>query len=109
MTELELKAPDQLSKEAVFWWDQIVAAYVLDDPAAMLLLQTAMESFDRMRQAQAAINEYGAVFKDRFDQLKNNPACIVERDSRSQMLMSLKALNLDIEPLQDGPGRPSGR
>jgi hypothetical protein len=33
----------------------------------------------------------------------------VERDSRAQWLAALKALNLDLEPLHDKPGRPGGK
>ena len=60
-------------------------------------------------QAQALIAEHGAVTKDRWGQLRPNPACTIERDSRAAMLAALKALNLDLEPLRDKPGRPPGR
>lgn len=82
--------------------------YAIDDHGGLLLLQTACESFDRMREAQAAIKKTGAVYQDRFGQPKSNPACVVERDSRNQMMQALKALNLDLEPLRDSVGRPPG-
>ncbi len=69
---------------------------------------TAMEAFDRMRQAQAVLATDGLSIKDRFKQVKVHPLTVVERDSRAQMMAALKALNLDIEPLRDGPGRPPG-
>jgi hypothetical protein len=37
---------------------------------------------------------------------KVNPAVNAERDARSGMLHAFKALNLDVEPLRDGAGRP---
>ena len=61
-----------------------------------------------MREAQAAIKEEGPQVKDRFGQSKAHPLLVVERDARSQMLQGLKALNFDLEPLQDRPGRPAG-
>lgn len=85
-----------------------MSEYGIDDDAGLLLLQTALEAFDRMRQCQKAIRKDGAQVKDRFDQLKPHPLLNVERDSRSQMLAALKQLNLDLEPLRDGPGRPTG-
>ena len=76
----------------------------MDDDAGHLLLQTALESFDRMRQAQEIILQDGATIRDRFDQLKSHPQITVERDARSAMLQALKALNLDLEPLKERPG-----
>lgn len=101
--------PKHLSAEACKWWQQILDEYDIDDPSGVLLLQTALEAFDRMRQAQGIISEQGATIKDRFDQIKSHPQLTVERDARSQMIQALKALNLDLEPLRDGPGRPGGR
>ena len=103
------KTPKHLSREAQEWWQKLTSEYQLDDEAARLLLQTSLEAFDRMRECQAAIERDGAVVKDRFDQTKSHPALNAERDSRSQMLAALKALNLDVEPLHDKPGRPPGR
>jgi len=98
--------PDHLSPDAKGWWHHLQDEYGIDDRAGLLLLQTAMEAFDRMRDAQAAITKDGLTVPDRFGQLKNHPATTVERDARSQLLVALKALNLDLEPLRDAPGRP---
>ncbi len=97
----------RLSAAAKSWQKKLAEEYGIIDPAGMLLLQTAMEAFDRMRQAATLIEKHGVVTEDRFGQLRPNPATTIERDSRSAMLASLKALNLDLEPLHDGAGRPS--
>ena len=68
-----------------------------------------MEAFDRMKLAAAEIARDGQTIIDRFEQPKPHPLLATERDSRSQLLMALKSLNLDLEPLRDGPGRPGGR
>jgi phage terminase small subunit len=68
-----------------------------------------LQAFDRMHEARDLIAKHGAVTLDRFEQLRPNPATTIERDSRAAMLSALKALNLDIEPLRDGVGRPPGR
>ena len=102
------KPPKGLSREAARWWRRLTTEYEIGDNAGRLILTMAMEAFDRMRQAQAVLATDGLVVKDRFDQVKTHPVAVVERDSRAQMLAALRALNLDIEPLRDGPGRPSG-
>lgn len=101
--------PKDLSTEARTWWKRLVSEYAIDDDAGQLLLQTAMEAFDRMRLAQEAIREDGVTVFDRFGQRKAHPLLPAERDARSQMLAALKALNLEVEPLHDRPGRPAGR
>ena len=74
-----------------------------------LLLRAALESFDRCEQARKLLKKEGLVIKDRFGQQKGHPAAAIERDSRLQMVRALRTLNLDLEPLRPGPGRPSGR
>lgn len=100
--------PQHLSDEAKQWWVDLHNEYSLDDPGGLLLLQTACEAFERMRDAQNIIKKEGATIKDRFEQIKAHPMLTVERDARSQMIQSLKALNLDVEPLRDSVGRPPG-
>lgn len=99
-------APEHLSIEAREWWQRIMDEYDIADTAGQLLLLSAMEAFDAMREAQTAVDKHGPVYLDRYQQPKANPACAVVRDSRAAMLSALKALNLDLEPLRDGPGRP---
>ena len=100
------RPPDHLSDEAQGWWTALQQEYDLADPAAQLLLQTACEAFDAMRQAQAAVASHGVTVIGRDNQLKPNPAAAISRDARAQMLAAIKQLNLDLEPLRDGPGRP---
>ncbi len=100
--------PPGLSPEAADWWRKIVSTWKFDD-AGLLILENGLSAFDRMRQAQAVIAKEGVTILDRFEQPKQHPATQVERDAKATLLRSLKALNLDIEPLNDRPGRPSGK
>jgi len=85
----------------------LVEAFEIEDAAGQLLLQTAMEAFDSMREAEQIIKRDGLTIKDRFGQVRLNPAALLLRDSRTALLRSLKALNLDIQT--PGPiGRPVG-
>ncbi len=101
------KSTQTLSPEALDWFNRLRDAYGIDDDAGLLLLQTATECFDRMRQCQTAIDSDGATILDRFGQTKAHPLLATERDARAQMLAALTKLNLDLEPLRNAPGRPS--
>jgi P27 family predicted phage terminase small subunit len=90
--------PSHLTEEAKTLWVAINAEHAIDDKPGLLILTTACEAFDRMRQAQAAIAAQGITTRDRWGQVKNNPATVVERDSRAAMLAALRQLALDIEP-----------
>ena len=103
------KAPKHLSKEASALWNKLLNEYDIADEAGLLILQTAMEARDRMAECQTIIKTEGMQVADRFGQMKAHPLTVTERDSRSAMMQALKQLNLDLEPLNDRPGRPSGR
>jgi len=102
----EQKPPAGLSPAAKSWWKKLIAEYEIEDQAGLLILETAMRAMDRMAMASALVDQHGAVTVDKFGQLKANPACAVERDSRAAMLTALKNLNLDLEPIGK-PGRPA--
>ena len=101
--------PPHLKAHGAALWTQVRAEYSIDDAAGLALLTAASEALDRMRAAQEAIAKHGEMVLDRYQQLKTNPACVLERDSRVGFLSALRQLNLDLEPLRDGPGRPPGR
>jgi hypothetical protein len=96
-------APKHLSAEGKAWWGKFVQGWALDDAACLILL-VALEAFDRMRAAQTAIKRAGMTVKGR-----PHPCVLIERDARLAMLRALRQLNLDLEPLHSGPGRPPGR
>jgi phage terminase small subunit len=83
--------------------------YAITDSAGLLILQGIAEAFDRMRKAQKIVADEGETVTDRFNQIRPHPMIAVERDCRSAILRGLKALNIDLEPLNDTIGRPPGR
>ncbi|PWT80386.1 MAG: hypothetical protein C5B58_11760 [Acidobacteria bacterium] len=87
-------------------WSDIVRQYRIADGAGLVLVTTAAEALDRIREAQVAIRKHGVLVPDRYGALKRNPACSLESDARAGMLSALRALNLDLEPLRDR-GRPT--
>ena len=103
---LKPKAPKHLKAAGATLWRSIAAEYGIEDSAGLALLSAACESLDRQRAAQAAILKHGETVMDRYGCIKLNPACGLEKDSRNGMVLALKALNLDIEPIRDRVGRP---
>jgi P27 family predicted phage terminase small subunit len=102
------KPPATLSAHARRWWASIREEYDITEAGGLLILQTAGEAYDRMKAAQAIIKAEGMTTTDRHGQLKAHPCCQIEQVNRQQLLASLKALNLDLEPLKSRIGRPSG-
>lgn len=101
------KCPSDLSPAAKDWWRRLCDEFDLNDEGAAFLLESALRSFDRMNQAAKLVEEHGVCTLDRYKQVRANPAVAAERDARAAMLSAFKALNLDVVPTRDGPGRPA--
>ena len=104
-----IRPPGHLSAEAKKIWGEILVEYQIDDAAGLRILRVALESFDRSQMARKTIRRDGMTFIDKAGQVKSHPLLPIERDSRAAFLTALKALNLDILPLNDRPGRPNGK
>mgnify|MGYP001348768264 CR=1 FL=1 len=103
------KAPKHLSAEARKIWKEILAEYSIDDAAGLRILRVALESFDRGQAARQAIDRDGLTVIDKAGQVNSHPLLPIERDSRAAFLSGLKALNLDVFPPKNRPGRPNGK
>ncbi len=95
-----------LSQPALDLRERLLAEFDISDAHGLALLQSALESFDAMRVAQALVTTYGVCIVDRWGQLRTNPATTVVRDCRAQYLKALHDLNLDVEA-PGKAGRPS--
>jgi hypothetical protein len=95
--------------EAAELLSKIEKDYRIDDPAGILILGQGREALGRLREAQAILSIEGCVIRDRFNQPKQHPATLIERDSRSALLQAIASLHLDLEPLRDAAGRPPGK
>jgi P27 family predicted phage terminase small subunit len=104
-----IRPPGHLSAEGKKIWAEILAEYSIDDAAGLRILRVALEAFDRAQAAREAIDRDGLTVIDKAGQVKSHPLLPIERDSRAAFLAGLKSLNLDLEPLKNGPGRPAGR
>jgi len=88
-------APTHLSDESRRLWRSVLADYDLE-PRHESVLCVALEAFDRMREAQAAIRRDGAYVEGRFG-MKAHPGLAIERDSRAAFLRAQRELGLDLE------------
>jgi len=84
-----------LSTEARQVFDRLVSDFGIQDEAGRLLLGTAMEALDRLREAQALLRADGLIAIDRYGMKKSHPACGIERDARNQLLAALRLLRLE--------------
>jgi len=109
MKNKTIRPPGHLSKEGQEIWREILQEYAIDDATGLRILRVALEAFDRAQAARTAIDKDGLTVIDKAGQIKSHPLLPIERDSRAAFLAGMKALNLDLEPLKNGPGRPAGR
>jgi P27 family predicted phage terminase small subunit len=96
----------KLSAEAQKLKKSLLSEYRIDDAAGLAILQKALEAFDQANECQRVVDKEGLMVTGDRGQKKSHPLLMTIRDCRSQFLMALKMLNLDLEPLRDGPGRP---
>jgi len=87
----------------------LIKEYEIYDPGGQALLRTFASAFSLEISCMEKIEAEGLTFKDRFEQIKPHVLLPTLRDARSQKMAALKALNLDLEPLQIGLGRPKGK
>lgn len=101
----------RIRKEARKLRKDLLVEYSIVDLGGKEIVERAVESFLRMREAQALVDVQGLVFVNRFHEIKENPAAAAERKFRAAYLLALKQLAIDIEaePLTGGSRKPLGR
>jgi P27 family predicted phage terminase small subunit len=71
----------------------------------LLVLQVALEAYDRLCQARRLIDTEGIIITDPSGRRRAHPALMVEKEARLGLLRAWRQLGLDVEP--PGPvGRP---
>lgn len=92
---------EALSAESKQLYTRLKTEWSIRDAAGLVTLLTACQALDRLRQAQAIVNAEGIIKPDRFGQPKPHPGTQVEKEARAGLLMALKAMNLDLESLEE--------
>jgi P27 family predicted phage terminase small subunit len=91
--------PAHLSEEMQAWWRAVLAEYELE-PHHILLLRVACDAHDRLREAQDVLAREGLTIETSTGQ-KMHPAVLIERDSRTAFVRTIRELDLDMVPAAD--------
>jgi phage terminase small subunit len=100
--------PKGLSAAAGARWRELQAEYGIEDSGGLSILLLHVQALMTAASAQKILDREGLTIVDRFGVARSHPACTVLRDARSQMLSTLRALNLDVIPNRERAGRPAG-
>ena len=97
-------APPHLSADARQMWREVIAEFDGWGVAEFSILCSALEAFDRMKQAQKELRKK-LFMKDKYGRVRVHPCVAIERDSRKAYLHALRQLG--IGGMGNMPGRPS--
>ena len=97
--------PNRLSVESKRIWKDINGEWELDN-AQLLLLKTALESYDLMSKCAEIIENEGILITSPSGIKKANPALNTYRDARTGFLSSWKLIGFHLEPPRETAGRP---
>lgn len=86
---------------------KLIEEYNITDSGGIELVKSFAAAMTTELNCADQIEKEGLTIIDRFSQMKPHPLLPTLRDSRAQKLSALKGLNLDVIPVQDGPGRPT--
>lgn len=96
--------PDHLGEESRLFWQEVCGNYFLESHH-LKILESVCTCWDRIVIARDEIALSGVFIKDRYGQIKTNPAVRVEHDSKILLARLLRELQLDVE-LPDDPRPP---
>jgi hypothetical protein len=99
----------KLSLESEKLKKKLIQEYSIEDVGGLAILQNGLEALDICRQAQHIVAAEGMTVPGDRGNVKAHPLLSVIRDQRAAFLSAIKMLNLDLEPLKPGVGRPPGR
>jgi hypothetical protein len=84
-----------------------VRDYEFSDPGSIEVLAQACASLDRAELCAEEIARDGQMLRSKTG-VRSNPLLREELANRAFCVRALSKLGLDLEPLHDRPGRPSG-
>ena len=96
-------APKHLSGEAKKIWRDLISAAKLSEES-LVILKTALEAYDRLKQARETIDKDGITYKTESGYVRPHPALQIEKEACSRFLQSWRMLGIGMEaPI----GRPT--
>lgn len=94
MSENKSDLPKGLSAESRKLWLRLTGIYEFDDPAARVILRTALQARDRIEEARKQVKRDGITVQNRYGMPVAHPALNIEASARRQMLLAFKELGL---------------
>jgi len=106
-----LRPPEFLTGHSAEWWLEMVEAFdgFEDEPHAReILTQTAVQ-LGRLEQFRESMADNGPIFRDRFQQPKENPAAAGERAAANLFRLLCRELGIPPAGGESCEFRPGGR
>ncbi len=103
------RAPQGLGQAGKRLWKAIQAEYAITDPAGLSFLTSVCHAEEDIVRWRGIVAKDGAVIEVPDKASIAHPLLAAIGRAESIKRQALRALNLDLEPLHDKPGRPSGR
>jgi hypothetical protein len=97
--------PRKLGEHGAILWATVMDEYDMQDGAGREMLALACAGLDRAESMRTQIDADGECIRTKAG-MKDHPLLRHEAVARAFVIKTLKALNLDVEPLRPGPGRP---
>jgi hypothetical protein len=92
------KSSIKLDKVGAKFRRDVLKEYEFNDTHDFRRLDLAAHCLDRIAECHKVIEAEGVFIKDRFEQLRENPAIKVEKDQKVIFCRIVRELNLDIQP-----------
>jgi len=99
--------PKHLSPSGRRFWRAVVESFDLESHT-LDLLESGCTQLQRGEQARELITKEGVCIKDRFGQLKPNPACELERQAHLAFLRISRELGLSVDAPDSRPPLGAG-
>ena len=105
-----LKPPENVTGAAKQWWRAMVDVYAIEDePHAVELLGLAAMQLVRLEQYRECLADVGPTVRDRFGQLRENPAAVGERAASNAFRLLVRELGIMPTEADSRPPRTGGR
>ena len=91
------KAPSGLGVKGKSFWHRVTSDFEFSEAHDLERLRLACQTLDDLEEAERSIRAEGRYLKNRFGELRENPALKTVRDSRVVFCRIIRELGLDIE------------
>ena len=105
-----LKPPESVTGAARQWWLSMVDVYAIEDePHAVELLGLAAMQLVRLEQYRECLADVGPTVRDRFNQVRENPAAVDERAAANTFRLLVRELGILPTEADSRPPRVGSR